>query len=101
VNIFEHLQARICPVCGAPSDRATLFLAASINPEQLGRFSFASRKQPEFMSYRLLRCNACERFMLPQRHHPRPWPVPTRRLPMTATKKPGSQPTPIRPPCVR
>ncbi len=57
--IFEALEARCCPVCGAGPDRASLFLEASYDPARIGAFSFASRKLPEFMSYRLLRCADC------------------------------------------
>jgi SAM-dependent methyltransferase len=57
--VFAALEDRHCPVCGATPDQASLFLEASYDPSRLGDFSFASRKTPEFMSYRLLRCNDC------------------------------------------
>jgi SAM-dependent methyltransferase len=37
-----------------------MFLEASFDPARLTAASFASRKVPEFMSYRLLRCGDCE-----------------------------------------
>jgi len=59
MNVFAELQNRVCPVCGASPRDATLFLDASYDPARLGGFSFASRKTPEFMSYRLVRCADC------------------------------------------
>jgi SAM-dependent methyltransferase len=59
VNVFDEFEARPCPVCGEGPDNATLFLEESFNPARLDSFSFASRKAPEFMSYRLLRCTEC------------------------------------------
>jgi SAM-dependent methyltransferase len=57
--IFAQLEDRHCPVCGAAPDQARLFLEASYDAGRIGDFSFASRKSPEFMSYRLLRCDEC------------------------------------------
>lgn len=51
---------RPCPVCGTPSSQATLFMAENINRARLSKFSFASRKTPEFMSYRLISCSGCD-----------------------------------------
>ncbi len=58
-NVFADLAARVCPVCGAGPEAATLFLAQSFDAARLTADSFASRKTPEFMSYRLLRCLDC------------------------------------------
>jgi SAM-dependent methyltransferase len=60
MNVFDRMEARTCPVCGVGADRATVFLEASFDPAKLTASSFASRKTPEFMSYRLLCCMACE-----------------------------------------
>ena len=60
MNVFARLETRDCPVCGAGEDRAAVFLEASYDPARLTSASFASRKSPEFMSYRLLRCGDCE-----------------------------------------
>lgn len=54
------LKARRCPVCDADPAHASLFLESSFEPARLTEFSFASRKSPEFMSYRLLRCGGCQ-----------------------------------------
>jgi SAM-dependent methyltransferase len=60
MNVFARMEARSCPVCGAGPNRAAVFLEASFDPARLTASSFASRKTPEFMSYRLLRCMDCE-----------------------------------------
>jgi SAM-dependent methyltransferase len=60
MNVFARMETRACPVCGAGPDRAAVFLEASFDPARLTASSFASRKTPEFMSYRLLRCMGCE-----------------------------------------
>jgi len=59
VSVFDHLEVRDCPVCGAGADAAVLYLEASLDAARLTDASFASRKAPEFMSYRLLRCTVC------------------------------------------
>jgi SAM-dependent methyltransferase len=51
---------RNCPVCGAGPEHAALFLEDSIDPSRLSGFSFASRKVPEYMSHRLVRCGVCD-----------------------------------------
>ena len=59
MTVFDRLTARSCPVCGDGSENAALFLDQRLDAGRLGSFSFASRKAPEFMSYRLLRCATC------------------------------------------
>lgn len=49
-----------CPLCRAPPERAVLFLEDSIDPRKMSGFSYASRKAPEYMSHRLVRCTACD-----------------------------------------
>lgn len=51
---------RPCPVCHAGADQASLFLENSIDPAKLSAFSFSSRKAPEYMSHRLVRCAVCD-----------------------------------------
>jgi SAM-dependent methyltransferase len=53
-------EFRSCPVCGASHDAAVLFLEESIDQTKLSAFSYASRKTPEYMSHRLVRCTACD-----------------------------------------
>src|SRR5437763_7601614 len=52
------MAARACPVCG--SEAATVFAEQSIDPAALDGFAFASRKQPEYMHYRLVACPVCD-----------------------------------------
>jgi SAM-dependent methyltransferase len=55
----EAMAPRECPICGR-NDRSRLYAEEAYDPERLGRFAFASRKRPEYMHYRLLRCAACD-----------------------------------------
>ena len=52
--------ARDCPVCAAPSSDARVFLRERLDARRLTGFSYASRKEPEFMNYRLVRCATCD-----------------------------------------
>lgn len=54
-----ELEPRECPVCrsGAASQ---LHAEANFDFEVLSSFAFASRKLPEYMHYRLMRCVACD-----------------------------------------
>ena len=51
---------RHCPVCDTGPERATVFFEENIDPAKLTGFSFASRKEPEFMNHRLVRCRCCD-----------------------------------------
>ena len=51
---------RSCPSCESPSDGASLFLSENITPEKISGFSFASRKLPEYMCHRMVRCPVCD-----------------------------------------
>jgi SAM-dependent methyltransferase len=59
-------NARDCPVCGAHPSRSALFLEGNIDRGKVNEFSFASRKQPEFMSHRMTRCLVCDVVYAPQ-----------------------------------
>jgi SAM-dependent methyltransferase len=52
------MASRACPVCG--SEAATVFAEQRIDPAALDGFAFASRKQPEYMHYRLVACPVCD-----------------------------------------
>lgn len=56
----ELIPQRHCPVCGAPPSEATLFLEDTVDPNKLSAASFSSRKSPEYMSHRLVRCHQCD-----------------------------------------
>lgn len=51
---------RPCPICGAGPAEATLFLDEKIDLSKMSAFSFSSRKRPEFMNHRLVRCRRCD-----------------------------------------
>jgi len=57
---------RPCPVCGTSNSEAALFVAENIDHAKMSKFSFASRKTPEFMSYRLVSCQGCDLVYVPQ-----------------------------------
>jgi SAM-dependent methyltransferase len=59
VNPLDKLDARSCPICGSPSEKSRLFLDRSIDLTRITDASFASRKLPEYMSHRLVRCADC------------------------------------------
>ena len=54
-----QLRERRCPVCGADCS-ANLFAEANYDPAKLDAFAYASRKTPEGMHPRLVRCDACD-----------------------------------------
>lgn len=49
---------RACPVCNAGSHLP--FADERIDPERVGALTYASRKPPEFMCLRLVRCTICD-----------------------------------------
>ena len=51
---------RPCPVCNTPAESASLFLEENIDQDRISGFSFASRKEPEYMCHRLVRCKTCD-----------------------------------------
>jgi 2-polyprenyl-3-methyl-5-hydroxy-6-metoxy-1,4-benzoquinol methylase len=53
-------KSRPCPVCHTDSEKATLFVRDNINKAKLTGFSFASRKEPEYMSHQLVQCATCD-----------------------------------------
>jgi len=59
MTLSATLEARDCPTCGAPAAEAAPWLEQSFDPTRVGKTSFASRKDPELMSWRLLRCAKC------------------------------------------
>ncbi len=53
-------EPRPCPVCGAPVQAAELWLEENIDPAKVSGLSFASRKPPEYMCHRMMRCTVCD-----------------------------------------
>lgn len=50
---------RKCPICGS-NDESKIFAEANLDEKKLDGFSFASRKKPEYMFYRLVCCLSCD-----------------------------------------
>lgn len=53
-------KSRHCPVCDTPPEKAIVFVKENIDPKKLTGFSFSSRKEPEYMSHRLVKCPTCD-----------------------------------------
>src|SRR5580692_10897490 len=53
------LHERDCPVCGN-GVAADEYYPAKLDKSRLNEFAFSSRKLPEYMHYRLLRCGECD-----------------------------------------
>ncbi|MEE3330544.1 MAG: class I SAM-dependent methyltransferase [Myxococcota bacterium] len=53
------LLDRVCPLCGSQDD-SQVVAEANYDESGLGQFAFASRKTPEFMHFRLVRCPDCD-----------------------------------------
>jgi SAM-dependent methyltransferase len=54
------VEPRNCPLCGANGSRAVPFLSDSVDARRVSPSSFASRKTPEYMSHRMVRCLGCD-----------------------------------------
>jgi SAM-dependent methyltransferase len=53
------MDQRPCPIC-KKDDRSILVAESTVDQNRLDQFSFASRKLPEYMHHRLLRCERCD-----------------------------------------
>ena len=51
---------RNCPVCDASPRTAVVFVDETVDQSRLSGFSFSSRKEPEYMSHRMVRCPSCD-----------------------------------------
>ena len=54
-----EMISRACPLCGS-TDTGRVFAEANYQLDRLDGFSFASRKVPEYMHYRLIDCPGCD-----------------------------------------
>jgi SAM-dependent methyltransferase len=54
-----RMDLRPCPICKL-TDRSALVAESTVDYDRLGDFAFASRKVPEYMHHRLLRCDRCD-----------------------------------------
>lgn len=58
-NISMKLISRICPICNLDNE-FTVWVESNIDISRLNNYAFASRKLPEYMRFRLLRCRTCD-----------------------------------------
>jgi SAM-dependent methyltransferase len=58
-GFLGELRARPCPLCGSTDDR-DVFATQRLDLSSLDRYAFASRKRPEHMRLRLVRCPGCD-----------------------------------------
>ena len=59
IGLLGSMRHRNCPVCGRPASEGRVFLEGTLDEGRLTASSFASRKSPEFMSYKLVVCGTC------------------------------------------
>ena len=59
-SLLNNLKLRDCPICVTPAMSGVPFLDRRIDKDRFSAFSFASRKLPEYMNYKLLRCPNCD-----------------------------------------
>jgi SAM-dependent methyltransferase len=64
-NLLHHLNVRPCPVCGSTDDAHELY-PQRIDPARIDGMSYASRKEPEYMSLRMVVCPTCELLYAPR-----------------------------------
>lgn len=57
-KVIRNSTERACPACGA--DSYLPFADEHIDQHKITDFTYASRKQPEFMCLRLVRCKSCD-----------------------------------------
>jgi SAM-dependent methyltransferase len=60
-----HLALRPCPVCGNSDERHEMY-PQRLDPSRLDGMSYASRKEPEFMSLRMVVCPGCDLLYAPR-----------------------------------
>jgi SAM-dependent methyltransferase len=58
-GLLGELSARSCPICESTDDSG-VFAAQRLDLEALDQYAFASRKRPEHMRLRLVRCPRCD-----------------------------------------
>ena len=56
----NNVEIRNCPVCNSGPEMASLFLEKNYDADKVSGFSFASRKNPEFMCHHLVKCSNCD-----------------------------------------
>jgi SAM-dependent methyltransferase len=64
-ELLQGLNTRPCPVCGSTDDSRELY-PQRIDAARIDGMSYASRKEPEFMSLRMVVCPECELLYAPR-----------------------------------
>lgn len=63
-NIFPSVRhERVCPVCDKAAN--VLFLEENISLQKISDYTYASRKSPEYMTLRMVRCLGCDTVYAP------------------------------------
>jgi len=57
-------QDRPCPTCGKTTHEP--YISAKLDPERFSGFTFASRKEPEFMCFPMVKCLGCSTVYTPR-----------------------------------
>jgi len=57
-SFTENIERKVCPICGGITQAP--FKDERIDPGKINEFTYASRKQPEFMCLHLVRCINCD-----------------------------------------
>ena len=48
-----------CPICKSSDKNNKVFIEKNIDYKKINDFSFSSRKTPEFMNFKFLKCGSC------------------------------------------
>lgn len=64
-HLLQTLAVRACPVCGSTDDSRERF-PERIDATRIDGMSYASRKEPEFMSLRMVTCPGCHLLYAPR-----------------------------------
>ncbi|MDE3011567.1 MAG: class I SAM-dependent methyltransferase [Pseudomonadota bacterium] len=64
-HLLQALAVRACPVCGSTDDSCERF-PERIDAARIDGMSYASRKEPEFMSLRMVVCPSCQLLYAPR-----------------------------------
>ncbi len=54
------MNQRKCPVCNSNATHSKNFIDENIDSKKITTYTFSSRKEPEWMCYKLIKCYTCE-----------------------------------------
>jgi len=60
---MQSPEERPCPVCGKRD--CALFMESTVDDKKYSKYTYASRKEPEFMNHRYVRCLCCQTVYAP------------------------------------